>query len=210
MLVKDIMTRELITVKSTDTIREAMAKGHEKRIRHLPVVDDGKLVGIVSDRDLRYACPSPFTGEKNGECWQIKVGDIMQKRVVTAHPLDPVEEAAKMMLENRVGCLPVLLDDELVGIITQGDIVMAFAELMGVYKRSSRIEVQVPDRPGMLAEVAQIMKELNINVVSVFLAPKTENGLKTLVMRVETMNTKPIIDRIRAKGFTLINPFGEV
>jgi len=209
MLVKDIMTRELITVKSTETIREAMAKSHERRIRHLPVVDEGKLIGIVSDRDLRYACPSPYSGE-NGPCWQIKVKDVMQKKVITAHPLDPVEEAAKMMLENRVGCLPVLLEDELVGIVTQGDIVMAFAELMGVYKRSSRIEVRVPDQPGMLAEVSQIMKELNINVVSVFLAPKTENGFKTLILRIETMNTKPVIDRLRAKGFDVVNPFGEV
>lgn len=109
MLVRDVMKSPVLTVGPEATLEEAYKLLLERGIRHLPVVEEGRLVGIVTDRDIRLA-----TSHLNpkGPCpGCTRVGEVMTREVVTAHPLDPVEEAARVMRERKIGCLPVLEDE---------------------------------------------------------------------------------------------------
>lgn len=207
MLVEDIMNKKLITIKPTDTLRLAMLLTAQHRIRHLPVVDDsGKLVGIVSDRDLREAGPSRFETKENDEIFSRKIEEIMKRNVITAHPLDFVEEAAYELYKNRIGCLPVVDGDELKGIITDTDILYTLVELMGVQSPSSHVEVEVDDRPGMLADVSSIFKQLNYNVKSVLMFPGKKYGKKNLVFRVQAFDTRKLTEALQNNGYHVIWP----
>jgi acetoin utilization protein AcuB len=208
MLVKDIMNRDVVTVEPTDSIRMALLKVHQYRIRHLPVVSVGKLVGIISDRDVRDACPSVLTepNEDDEQIMDTPVSSIMRKDVITAHPLDFVEEAALTLYDNHIGCLPVVVDDVLQGIITETDILHTLVQLMGVHYPSSHIEVEVEDRTGLLADVAQIFKGANCNVTSVLVFPGKNIGKKNLVFRVQTIDTRNVVSKIEAAGYRIIWP----
>ncbi|WP_027416836.1 acetoin utilization AcuB family protein [Aneurinibacillus terranovensis] len=208
MLVEDIMKRNVITVESSDSIRLAMLKVDQNRIRHLPVIEDGQLVGILSDRDLRDACPS-IIGETRTEDDQVmstSVSSIMRKEVITCHPLDFVEEAALAMYDNHIGCLPVVEGDRLQGIITETDILHTLVELMGVHYPSSHIEVEVDDRIGLLADVTQIFKEAKCNVTSVLVFPGRRLNKKNLVFRVQTIDPRKIVSKIEEAGYRVVWP----
>jgi len=125
-----VMKSPVLTVGPEATLEEAYKLLLERGIRHLPVVEEGRLVGIVTDRDIRLA-----TSHLNpkGPCpGCTRVGEVMTREVVTAHPLDPVEEAARVMRERKIGCLPVLEDEALVGIVTGIDLLDALLRLTGV------------------------------------------------------------------------------
>lgn len=210
MLVEDIMRRNVVTVEPNDTIRLALLKIQQFRIRHIPVIDEGILVGILSDRDIRDACPSilgtPHEEDENILC--TPVVDIMRKDVITADPLDFVEEAAYVLYENAIGCLPVVSGEknQLVGIITETDILHTLVELMGVNFPSSHIEVEVDDRIGLLSEVTQIFKESKCNVSSVLVFPGRKPTKKNLVFRVQTIDPRRVVEKINAAGFKVIWP----
>lgn len=211
MLVENIMNRNVITVDSSDTIRIALLKVQQYRIRHLPVVKDGQLIGIISDRDVRDACPS-ILGTPHKEDEDIlgsPISSIMRKDVITADPLDFVEEAALILYANNIGCLPVVSGDQnkLVGIITEKDILNTLVELMGVNYPSSHIEVEVDDRIGLLADVSQIFKAAKCNVSSVLVFPeKQQSAKKNLVFRVQTIDPRRVVQMIKAAGYHVIWP----
>jgi len=135
MRVDQWMNRDLVTAEPRDSFRTAMHLIRQKGIRHLPVVEDKRLVGIVTDRDLRQAAPSGATSLSIHEVHYIleklTVRDIMTKQVVTIRPDQTVEDAALLLLGHRIGGLPVVQDGELVGIITETDILQAFLQLRG-------------------------------------------------------------------------------
>jgi acetoin utilization protein AcuB len=132
MQVRDLMTQSLITVSPGTSVTEAKAMMSKDRIRHLLVTDGGKLVGLVTDRDIRLNLASPATSlsvwELNYLLARLTVGDVMTKSLITIAPDRDAGEAARMMLEHRIGALPVLDGTRLVGILTETDIVRAFAE----------------------------------------------------------------------------------
>jgi acetoin utilization protein AcuB len=125
LLVKDSMTREIVTLAPDETVGTALALCRERRIRHLPVLTEGKLVGIVSDRDLRSATPAFGDQERAVALQEILVEDVMTSDVVSVLPDDPIEQAANTMRERRIGSLPVVESGELVGIITSSDVMSA-------------------------------------------------------------------------------------
>ncbi len=151
MLVKDIMTRDPVTVKKDDSFRYALKLIRKEGIRHLPVVDGRRLVGIVTDRDLRQAAPSPATTlevhELNYLLERLKIEAIMTKNVVTVAPEAGLHDAARLVIAHKVGCLPVVEQEELVGILTETDILRAYVEQEKV-EVGSPAEVVVEDRPG--------------------------------------------------------------
>lgn len=207
MLIEDMMNRNIVTVRPTDTIRLAMLITAQHRIRHLPVIDEyGKLVGILSDRDLRDACPSKLETDVDDSVFYRKVSEIMHKDVVTAHPLDFVEEAAYSLYENKIGCLPVVDGGLLKGIITETDILYTLVEIMGVQQPSSHLEVEVDDRPGALADVAAVIKQHQCNISSVLIFPGRTFGKKNLVIRVQTIDPRKIVASLEESGFTIIWP----
>jgi acetoin utilization protein AcuB len=206
MLVEEIMNRNVITVKPSDTLRLAMLLTAQHRIRHLPVVDDSQqIIGILSDRDLRDACPSKLEPGQEA-ILEREIAEIMIKDVITAHPLDFVEEAAHVLYENKIGCLPVVDQNELKGIITETDILHTLVELMGVHYPSSHIEVEVEDHAGVLADVAAVLKDCKLNISSVLVFPGRRHGKRNLVFRVQTIDPRRVTSALQKEGYQVIWP----
>lgn len=206
MLIEEIMERNVHHVGPEATVLEALTIVKEKRVRHLPIVKDGKVIGIVSDRDLRDVKPSILSPENPEILRNTKVKEIMRAPVLTIHPLDALEEAARMIYEHKIGCLPVVQNDQLVGIVTSSDLLHALVMVMGVCKPGSHIEVELPDRPGALLDVARIIKEQGVNIISIYLTPGRCNGCQAIVLRVATFDPRRIIERISEAGYNILFP----
>lgn len=208
LLVKDSMAREVVTLSPRDTAGEALALCRERRIRHLPVLEDGRLVGVVSDRDLRSATPALGDPARAAALEEVRVGEVMAREVVTAAPDDPVDGAANTMRERSINCLPVLDADELVGILTSSDVMESLVYLLGAHEPGSRMEVVVPDRPGTLAGVAGLIGELGINIVSVVTGPRQEGSPPTrvAVFRVDTISPSHAAEVLGKAGYTVLWP----
>lgn len=207
MRVEQIMRRRIVTVTPSTTIKEALALLRGNRIRHLPVVENDQLVGIVSDRDMRDALPSNLYEHDDDEIVLVKpISEIMHKDVITAHPLDFIEDAAATVYDYKVGSLPVVEAGKLIGIITESDILNRLVELFGVNKPTSHIEVEVDDRTGMLADVSQVFKEAHTNVSSVIVYPGEKPGKKNLVFRVTTIDPRHLVELLEEKGFVVNHP----
>ncbi|TCJ19923.1 CBS domain-containing protein [Rubrobacter taiwanensis] len=206
MLVEDCMTREVLTVTPETTAGEALRMSRERRIRHFPVLENGRLVGIISDRDLRDAAPPAGDPERAAALEKLKVKDVMRREVTTAHPLDPIEHAARDMNERRIGCLPVVSGGKLVGIITSSDVMRALMRLVGAHEPGSRLELELIDRPGALAGVAEIIRDLNVNIVSVLSAPGKSPGKKTMVLRLAMINPTPVVQELESAGYRILWP----
>ncbi len=202
------MAREVATLSPEETAGEALALCRRRRIRHLPVVEDGRLVGIVSDRDLRSATPALGDPARAAALAEIRVGEVMARDVVTARPDDPIDGAANAMRERRINCLPVLEEDGLVGILTSSDVMESLVFLLGAHEPGSRMEVVVPDRPGTLAGVAGLIGELGINIVSVVTGPRQGGSppSRVAVFRVDTINPAEAAEVLGRAGYRVLWP----
>ncbi|MEM7828334.1 MAG: CBS domain-containing protein, partial [Candidatus Aenigmatarchaeota archaeon] len=136
---------------------------------------------------------------------RVKIKEIMTKQVITVTPNHTIEEAAKLMYEWRIGGLPVLEDGKLVGIITESDIFKIFLEVMGWGEQGSRLEILVEDKPGALAKISNVIKEFNVNIISVVTAKADEAGKRILIMRIKTDNPGPIINEIQSRGYQVLS-----
>jgi len=212
LLVRDSMSREIVTLSPDETAATALAVCRERRIRHLPVLQAGKLVGIVSDRDLRSSTPALGDLSRAAALQEILVQDVMASEVVTALPDDPIEQAANAMRERRIGCLPVLEGDELVGIVTASDVMGALVYLVGAHEPGSRMEVAVPDRPGALAGAAGVFGMCGINIVSAAMGvtrePEEEGAPREriVVFRVGTIDTSEVVGYLEEAGYSVLWP----
>jgi acetoin utilization protein AcuB len=184
-----------------------------RRIRHLPVVEGDRLVGIVTDRDLRTALPSPL--QKEGPAaWEVlsgtRVGEVMTKEVISAIPEMPMEDAAEIMLTRRIGALPVVHQGKLVGIITVTDVLRAFAETLGVGRPSSRFEVEIGTDPRELARLVEdICRFTQARLCSIVTPPAPSPDRIMVVIRVGTIDPGPIVRGLQASGFRVGWPFLE-
>jgi acetoin utilization protein AcuB len=212
LLVRDSMSREIVTLAPDETVGTALALCRERRIRHLPVLSERRLVGIVSDRDLRSATPALGEPERAAALQQVLVEDVMADDVISALPDDPIEQAANTMRERRIGCLPVVEDGELVGIITASDVMKALVYLVGANEPGSRMEVAVPDRPGSLAGAAGVFGMCGINIVSAAMGPTRdpeEEGAvreRIVVFRVDTIDTTEAVGYLEEAGYSVLWP----
>jgi acetoin utilization protein AcuB len=203
MLVRDVMKTPVLTVGPEVTLEEAYKLLLEKGIRHLPVVAEGRLLGIITDRDIRLAT-SHLNPE--GPCpGCARVEEVMTKEVVTAHPLDPVEEAARVMRHRKIGSLPVLEDGEIVGIVTGIDLLDALLRLTGVTEPSGRLEVRLPDRVGELARLTGFLAGRGVNIHSLLSYPE-EGEYVRAVVRVNTLETHLLAQGLRETGFEVLWP----
>jgi acetoin utilization protein AcuB len=206
MLVKNHMTRGPVAVTPESTLADALRLTRQHRIRHLPVVRGEELAGVLSDRDIRLAMPSPLTvsdPERAAFLERTPVGEMMTREVITAGPLDTVEDAAKLMRRHRVGCLPVVsATGALLGILTETDILHVFAELLDGGQPSSRLEVAMPDRPGELARVVRIVgEELKLNLTGVLVPPVRRRRGGTVILHVNTIDPREAIHALEAAGY---------
>ncbi len=159
MFVGERMSRPVISVSPDEPINEVLAMFREEHIRRAPVMKDGKLVGIVSERDLLNASPSPVTTlsiwEMNYLISKVTVKSVMTKKVITVDKDTPIEEAARIMADKKIGGLPVISAGKVVGIITETDLFKVFLELRGARQKATRVTATIPDRPGELAKITK-------------------------------------------------------
>ncbi len=170
MLVGERMSQPVITIPPTMPINEALNLMKRERIRRTPVVKDGKMVGIISDKDLLNASPSQATSLSVWELTylisKILVRDVMTSKVLTVSEDTPIEEAARIMVDNKIGGLPVMRGEELVGIITETDLFKIFLELMGAREMGVRVTAMVPERKGELAELSRVISNAGGNFIA--------------------------------------------
>lgn len=170
MLVGERMSQPVITTAPHIPIAEALNIMRQQNIRRMPVLESGKLVGIITNHDLLNASPSPATSlsiwEINYLLSKITVKDVMTAKVLTVQEDTPIEEAARVLADNKIGGLPVMRGQELVGMITETDLFKIFLELMGAREPGVRITALVAEQRGQLASLTQAVSEIGGNFVA--------------------------------------------
>ena len=170
MLVGERMSHPVISITPDVPITEALNLMKQERIRRLPVVKGGKIVGIVSDKDLLNASPSSATSlsvwEMNYLLSKITIRELMTKKVLTVTEDTPIEEAARIMADNKIGGLPVMRNGSVVGIITETDLFKIFLELMGVREKGVRVTALFHEERGQLARLTQAIADKGGNFVA--------------------------------------------
>jgi acetoin utilization protein AcuB len=213
LLVRDWMTRNLVTLSPEASVAEALTLCRERRIRHIPILEEGRLVGIVSDRDLRDASPALGDAERASALQEIRVGDVMTREVSTADPQDSIENVAQEMYELKIGSLPVVAEgpvvdegsavaeEELLGIVTSSDVMRALVTLAGLPEPGCRIEVRAPNRAGILAEVAGKIQDLGVDIFSVLSDPDRRSGNRTMVFQLVTADPSSVMQGLKMAGY---------
>ena len=205
MFVKNRMTKNPYTIPSSTTIADAVALFREKGFKRFPVVDNGKLVGILTKGDIQSVSPTKATSlsifEVNYFLSQITIKEAMTKKVITIEADNLLEEAAVKMRENKISTLPVMENGKLVGIITESDIFEAFIDLLGFREKGSRITIETKDVPGGIAEISEIFYSLNINITHI--AMYAGDGVRDLIIRSSVLDTSELEKRIKEKGYEI-------
>lgn len=198
--VRDAMTRDVITLGPEASAAEAWSICRDRGIRHIPIVEEGRLVGLVSDRDLRDV--SPPRGDHEGATLRwVRVADMMTRNLATIHPLDTIDRVAREIHDRRIGCLPVVDEGDLVGIVTSSDMMRTLIDLVGAQGIGSWVEVEVPNEPGQLANVTDVIRDRQVNIASVFVTPAEREARRTVVLRLETRNPAGTVRALEDAGY---------
>jgi len=209
MKVMDRMTTDVKTVELNGSVTEAFRLMKDNNIRRLPVMDKGKLVGIVTLADLNQASPSTATSlsihELNYILAKTRIKDILPKKqqVLTVEPDNYIETAAKKMRQNMVSGLPVLENGKLVGIVTETDIFDALIDILGVKKAHTRIDFFAKDRPGSLAEVTGLIAAKGINIINTVVYYDEKRDKFKVILRIEELNYQPVVDELISRGYEI-------
>lgn len=188
MFVKTFMTQNPVFVAPTDNFPKAMDVIRKRRIRHLPVVEKGKLVGIIVEKDLLSNQPSPATTLSLYEIYSLleslRIRQIMSQPVITVEGDCPLEEAARIMVENKISCLPVMDGEALVGIITETDVFKVLVEVLGGNEEGVRITLRLPDRAGELADISRQIADLGGNIIAVTTTSMEDGKRETMIKEI--------------------------
>lgn len=187
MLVRERMSQPVISIQQETPIMEAHTLMQKEHIRRLPVINRwNHLIGIVSEKDLLHAEPSAATSLN---IWEVRyllskitVAEVMSHDVITITEDTPIEEAARIMADNKIGGLPVLRDDNLVGIITETDLFLVFLELLGAREDGIRLAVLVSNSPGELVQLTKTIFDIGGNILAMgtFLGESCDNREVTM------------------------------
>lgn len=209
MLVERIMTHDVKTLSPSHTIEDALDMMQQYSFRHIPIVDpQNKLVGIISESDIKINLPASITGIDPEEVRTTPLSDVMITNVTTCHPLDFVAEIALDFYNYTIGAIPVCRQGEIVGIVTQKDMLNTFIELTGITEPGSIIEIDAPDEMGVIYELGKIFKDLNIKIISVSVYNnKDVSTNKIIVLRVQAMNPLIAINKLKKNGFNVLEPY---
>lgn len=207
MFVKLRMTAHPFTVTPDTTLPEAMKIMADKGIRHLPVVQDGRIVGVLSHSDIAAAGPSRATtfsaGEVNYLLEKLKVSKVMTPDPITISPDALLEEAAVLMRDNKIEMLPVVAHDRLVGIITESAILDAFIEILGFRDHGTRLTIDATDAPGTLSRLTGVTAkhDANIQHLAVY---RGEGDRSIVIVGVNSLNTEEIEQDLATEGFVVL------
>jgi len=206
MFVGERMSHPVISVSPETPIHDALVMFKKEHIRRAPVIKNGKLVGIVSERDLLNASPSPVTSlsvwEMNYLLSKVTVKQVMSKKVRTIDVNTPIEEAARIMADSKIGGVPVMRSGTIAGIITETDLFKIFLELMGAREKAIRVTALVEDKPGQLAKVTKAIAEAGGNFISFGMFSGPDTSTKMLTFKVAGMpkdNVKKALENIVKK-----------
>jgi acetoin utilization protein AcuB len=210
MQVKDRMIPDPVAVTEETSFEDALHLMKEKNIRRLPVASkDGHLVGIVADKDLSSASPSAATSlsvyEMHYLLFKLKVKDVMTKRVVTVGDDCPIEEAARIMVDHKIGCLPIVKDGRLAGIITETDIFKTFVEILGGRIKGLRLTLDVTEGKGVLAVIANEIVRHNGNIISLATFFCKDASERIITVRVTDTPTEPLLAGLEGKSIHVLN-----
>lgn len=202
MFVSEWMSHNPQSVGVDTPIMEAMHLLRKGGYRRLPVIDGGRVVGIVTDSDLKNAAPesAPSTSvyDLNFQLSKLLVSRVMSSPAFTVSPSDPVEEAALLMADHKISGLPVCDGDTLIGMITVSDVLRAFVDMLGVREGGKRVTVSLPDTPGILAKAAGAAAPSNI--VAAVTSGIEAGKRREVVLRVRGEGEADFADRLRALG----------
>lgn len=188
MFVADWMSRKIFTVSPESSVSDTVKLMKEKKVKHIPVLKDERLKGMVSDRDIKEFSPSKATTLDIYELHYLlattQVKDLMKTKVITTTPDAPIEDAAMLMYDKEIGALPVVDSGRLVGIISDRDIFRVLVDITGVRHGGHRVFVVVEDRPGSVREVADIIRKYGFSLQSVLTSYEgVEPGYRNVVIR---------------------------
>jgi acetoin utilization protein AcuB len=213
MFVRDRMSSPAVTIIPDTSLQAALNLMHEHRFRRLPVVDEkGRLVGIVSERDLLYASPPPATLlsglELNYVLTERRVDEIMTRNVLTATPDTFVEDAARLMVDNKVGGLPVVEgDNHVVGVITETDVFRAFIELYRAGHAGLYLTLEAPDRAGLMVELSKAVLGSGGEIVGLSSSYDEASGKYRLVIKGQEIDKERIAALLASLGYRVVEMY---
>jgi acetoin utilization protein AcuB len=207
-VVEKWMTRDVITVAPHEKITDAFELMQRRGIRHLPVIEDGELKGLVTDRDIRLALiPSPLSTPED-RMYHLgaleRVDEIMTTDLITVAPATTIEEAAKLMAKYKIGAVPVVGREKLVGILTETDILCVFIEMLETIQSSSRIDIVLGDKPSALDEVYRLLQTSQAKVISVSMSPEEVAGHPIYSFRIQRTPVEPLVHKLEKAGYRVI------
>ncbi len=209
---RERIQRNPATIGPDASFFEARKLIHEKGVRHLPVVDKkNKLVGIVTDRDIREAAPSDATTlsfyELNYLLENLKVSAFMipREKLFVITPDTLVEEAVQLMHDNKIGCLPVLEGDKLFGIFTETDALEHLVEIFGLREKGTRLTVALEDKPGTMLGILEIFKKHNVNVISIVSPSYKVEGKRLVTIRIRTESYDGIVKDLEKADYPVLS-----
>jgi acetoin utilization protein AcuB len=206
VLVRDVMQEHPVTATLETRLPNLVRLLHRRGFRHLPVLDGGKLVGIISDRDLKQSMVSAASTTEGSErdrlLDELTAEQIMARTVVTIGPMFGVEEAARLMATRKISALPVTEGDRLVGIVTETDVLQVFVRAMGVLEPSSRVDVIVRDPAAGLGEIVRTAEETGSRICSV-MTLELPTGEREVALRLATINPGPAVTALVARGYVV-------
>jgi acetoin utilization protein AcuB len=204
MLIRERMSHSVIYVAPETSVTDALSLMKSEHVRRLPVLKRGKLLGIVSDKDLLNASPSPVTSLSVWELTyllgKLTIGEIMTREVLTVTEDTPIEEAARIMADHKIGGLPVMRDGEVVGMITETDLFKTFLEMMGARQRGVRLTVLVPEEPGQLARLTQAIASIGGNIIALGTFAGEHPGNSLVTCKIDGVE----LERVRAQVLPLV------
>jgi acetoin utilization protein AcuB len=187
MFVRNYMSPNPLTVEPDISFPEAMGILRRKKIRRLPVVEHDRLIGIVVEEDLLSNQPSPATTLSIHEMYalleRLRVRQIMSRPVITVEGICPIEEAARIMVEHKIGCLPVMDGEKLVGIITETDIFKTLVEVLGGQEAGIRLILRLPDQVGELAKITSLIAQAGGNIIAVTSSRRLDENQREVTVK---------------------------
>jgi acetoin utilization protein AcuB len=209
---REKIKRNPVTISPDASFFEARNLIHEKGVRHLPVVDkSGKLVGIVTDRDIREAAPSDATllsvQELNYLLGKLKVSAFMtpKEKLITITPDTLIEEAVQLMHDHKIGCLPVMEGDKLYGIFTETDALAHLVDVFGLKMKGTRLSVALEDKPGTMLGILEVIKKHNVNIISIVTASFAVEGKRIAAIRIKTEDYENIVKDLEKAGYEVLS-----
>ena len=210
--IRETMQKNPITVGPDATFYEARALIRDKGIRHLPVVEkNNQLIGIVTDRDIREAAPSDATAlsvhELHYLLGKLRVSAFMtpREKLITITSDILIEEAVQLMHDHKVGCLPVVEGNRLVGLITVTDILAHLVDLFGLKMKGTRLTVALEDHPGQMHGITKIMKNHDVNIIGILSPSFKVEGKRVAAIRIQTHDYEPIVKELEKKGYPVLS-----